>query len=266
MNGPIPGIASIPMPASHPSAPPTRGPGAAPHNRTFRRLRVFSHGAKSLVPILSGNRTEMSVFRKNRCSSKTPLASSTRRYGLCKGRRLLYSMPCYFFLAYFLGKGTPMAVREFPSISPAGDCNPNRWCPACYPFQRCVRRDNSREEQPAASRARCTAQASWVIPGRFSCFGAIAVLYFTREILIPFAFASHLDVHIDSRGGASPEAAHRSPGIRSHHGPAFDGDGWRHRLDHRESVGGPSLIQLPLYRPEHSTRKLRRFTFRQRGS
>jgi hypothetical protein len=68
-------------------------------------------------------------------------------------------------------------------------------------------------------------------------FGAIAVLYFARDILIPFRVCPDVDVSIDSRSSASPKAARGPSRFRSGHGPGHDRAHGRHRLDHRSPVG-----------------------------
>src|SRR5215472_423004 len=73
--GPKPGIAGAPIPANHPSAPPriTRLPAPA---ESPSGAFVFFSGAKSLVPELSGNNTEMSVFGNPPAfNSSTPIST-----------------------------------------------------------------------------------------------------------------------------------------------------------------------------------------------
>src|ERR1700730_214940 len=59
MNGPTPGIASAPIPTSHPNPPPSKPPAPAPVAAPSGAF-VCCSWAKSRVPPLSGNRTEMS--------------------------------------------------------------------------------------------------------------------------------------------------------------------------------------------------------------
>ena len=63
INGPNPGMASIPIPASHPSVPPITAPDVAPAAAPSGAFVPFSR-AKSFVPSFWGKRTEMSAFRK----------------------------------------------------------------------------------------------------------------------------------------------------------------------------------------------------------
>src|SRR5207245_1141998 len=64
MNGPRPGMASIPTPASQPkpphNAPPTRPPAVAPSGAL-----VWCSWAKSFVPVLSGSSAEISLLEKS---------------------------------------------------------------------------------------------------------------------------------------------------------------------------------------------------------
>src|SRR4029453_7727905 len=60
MNGPTPGMASAPIPTSQPNPPPSRPPAPAPVAAPSGAF-VFCSWAKSRVPVLSGNRTEMSL-------------------------------------------------------------------------------------------------------------------------------------------------------------------------------------------------------------
>src|SRR5262249_37217220 len=60
MNGPRPGIARVPMPASHPRTPPRTPPDTAPVVAPSGAF-VCCSCAKSRVPSLSGNSTEMSL-------------------------------------------------------------------------------------------------------------------------------------------------------------------------------------------------------------
>src|SRR5512140_2406951 len=63
MNGPRPGMASDPIPTSQPRTPPSTPPVPAPVRPPSGALVPFSW-AKSRVPVLSGNSTEISVFMK----------------------------------------------------------------------------------------------------------------------------------------------------------------------------------------------------------
>src|SRR6185436_2054885 len=63
MNGPTPGMASEPIPASQPSVPPSNPPRPAPVAVPSGAL-VLCSWAKSRVPVLSGNSTEMSLLLK----------------------------------------------------------------------------------------------------------------------------------------------------------------------------------------------------------
>src|SRR4030095_6956565 len=60
MNGPTPGMASAPIPTSQPNPPPSRPPAPPPVAAPSGAF-VFCSWAKSRVPVLSGNRTEMSL-------------------------------------------------------------------------------------------------------------------------------------------------------------------------------------------------------------
>ena len=53
MNGPRPGLAKTPTPASHPRTPPTTPPAVAPGCRPLWKLRVFLDG-KILGPLVLG--------------------------------------------------------------------------------------------------------------------------------------------------------------------------------------------------------------------
>src|ERR1035441_6378830 len=63
IKGPRPGMAKAPMPASHPNPPPSTAPVPAPAEAPSGAFVPFLT-AKSFDPTFSGNRTEMSVFRK----------------------------------------------------------------------------------------------------------------------------------------------------------------------------------------------------------
>src|SRR5271169_1254995 len=63
MNGPTPGMANAPIPASQPSAPPKTPPVTPPVVAPSGAL-VCCSCAKSLVPPLSGSSTEISLLEK----------------------------------------------------------------------------------------------------------------------------------------------------------------------------------------------------------
>jgi hypothetical protein len=78
MNGPMPGIAMAPMPASQPSTPPIAAPLAAPAVAPSGALVAFTC-AKSLLPSFSGYKIEISSTRNSALRSAWMQSSTCSR-------------------------------------------------------------------------------------------------------------------------------------------------------------------------------------------
>src|SRR5262249_56067891 len=72
MNGPRPGMAIAPIPTNQPKAPPNTPPAPAPVAAPSGAL-VCCSCAKSLVPVLSGHRTEISLLEKPAALSRSTI-------------------------------------------------------------------------------------------------------------------------------------------------------------------------------------------------
>src|SRR6185436_12909820 len=120
MNGPTPGIASEPMPASQPSAPPSNPPVLAPTAVPSGAL-VASVWAKSRVVVVSGKSAEMSSREKPAACKSATMDSAWLRVFATQKTDFAIINSFVFSQAVSRRRTTWLVVINFELAMDAGD-------------------------------------------------------------------------------------------------------------------------------------------------